>query len=127
MPSTETAHEQEEAARDFAREAAFGLAVLSPGDLVAGNLTMIFALSAWLRICDTGPVPACSGLLSLRRALLEASGLDEATEPVPLLAGNPRNALLGLSVYLHGLICRSAARTHKPTQSIVEEALEFLP
>ena len=108
-------------------EAGLGLAELSPGDLVAGNLTLLFALSVWLRICDLGPVAACSGLVGLRRALLEASGLDEATEPVPLLAGDSRNALLGISVYLHGLVNRSVARAGIPPRAIVEEALELLP
>jgi hypothetical protein len=127
MSSTETAHEQAEAAREFARQAGFGLAGLSPGDLVPGNLTMVFALSAWLRTCDVDPVPACSGLLGLRQALLQTSGLEIASEPVPLLAGGHRNALLALSVYVHGLISRSAARAGKPAQTIVQEALELLP
>jgi hypothetical protein len=127
MSSRETAHEQAEAAREFARQAGFGLAGLSPGDLVPGNLTMVFALSAWLRTCDVDPVPACSGLLGLRQALLQTSGLEIASEPVPLLAGGHRNALLALSVYVHGLISRSAARAGKPAQTIVQEALELLP
>jgi len=127
MSSRETAHEQAEAARQFAGQAGLGLAGLSPGDLVAGNLTMVFALSAWLRTCDVDPVAACSGLLGLRQALLQTSGLEAASEPIPLLAGSPRNALLALSVYIHGLISRSAAKAGKPAQTIVQEALELLP
>jgi hypothetical protein len=127
MSSRETAHEQAEASRQFARQAGLGLAGLSPDDLAAGNLTMVFALSAWLRTCDVDPVPACSGLLGLRQALLHTSGLEAASEPIPLLAGSPRNALLALSVYIHGLISRSVARAGKPAQTIVQEALELLP
>jgi hypothetical protein len=123
----ESALEHEEAAREFARQAGFGLAGLVPGDLTRGNLTLLFALSAWLRIGGIGTVGACSVLLGLRRALLEVSGLDKVSEPVPLVAGDPHCALVSLSIYLHGLISRSAAHVHEPMATVVEEALDLLP
>jgi len=127
MPVLETAEERQDAAREFAFQAGLGLAELVPTDLVGGNLTLVFALSAWLRMSGMEPLGACSSLLALRRALVEASGLDQATEPVPLLAGDPRSALLNLSVYLHGLICRAASCAGSPTVTVVQEALSLLP
>ncbi len=124
MPEPALAHR--DAAREFARQAGLGLAGLVRGDLVEGNLTLVFALSAWLRVVGIGTVPACSSLLALRQALLEVSGLDRGSEPVPLLARDSRAALASLAIYLHGLIERSATHAHTSTVTIVDEALEVL-
>jgi len=126
MPVLQPALERPAAARAFARQAGLGLAGLARGDLVEGNLTLLFALSAWLRLAGIGTVPACSSLLVLRRALVEVSGLDRESEPVPLLAGDSRSALVGLAIYLHDLIGRSASHAHSSMVTIVEEALEIL-
>ena len=126
MPVLQPALERPAAARAFARQAGLGLAGLARGDLVEGNLTLLFALSAWLRLAGIGTVPACSSLLVLRRALVEVSGLDRGSEPVPLLARDSRAALASLAIYLHGLIERSATHAHTSTVTIVEEVLEIL-
>jgi hypothetical protein len=114
------------AVTEFAAEAARGLAGFEFEDLREGNLSLIFALSAWLRTADISVDDAQAGLLQLRRALMECSGLDKKTEPVPLLAGQPRAALLGLAAYVHGLICRSALHKHTSPCTVVEEALTVL-
>lgn len=106
--------------------AGLGLAGLVRDDLVEGNLTVLFALSAWLCIVGIGTVPASSSLLALHRPLIEASGLDRGSEPVPLLAGDSRVALASLAIYLHGLIERSATHAHTSAATIVEKALEIL-
>jgi hypothetical protein len=116
----------DEAMLEFAREAGLGLAQLGSCDLAEGNLSLVFALSAWLRFAGVGVPGACSGLLGLRRTLLEASSLDQHSEPIPLVAGDPRSALLSLATYVHGLIGRSARHAHKSTTSMVEEALALL-
>jgi len=126
MPMADTALEDEESAREFARQAGLGLATLTCSDIAEGNLTLPLALSAWLRITRIGVVGACSSLLGLRAALLEASGLDRDTEPVPLLTRDPQRALIGHATYVRGLIFRSAAHADRPTSALVEEALELL-
>lgn len=126
MRLQDPAPDDEYAACEFARQAGRGLVQLLPGDLGRGNLTLLLALSAWLRIAGIGMLPACSSLIGLRRALLEVSGLDKDREPVPLLAGDPSVALVGLSIYLHGLITRAAQHAHDSTGAVVEEALELL-
>ena len=50
-------------------------------------------------------------MLELRAALLEASGLDERTEPVPLLVADPVAATISLAVYMDGLLQRAARMT----------------
>jgi hypothetical protein len=111
---------------EFAAEAARGLAGFEIEDLREGNLSLVFALSAWLRTADIDVEGAQAGLLELRTALIECSGLDKKTEPVPLLAGQPRVALLGLAAYVHGLICRSALHKQTLPCTVVEEALAVL-
>jgi len=118
--------EEGDGAREFARCAGLGLAGYEVCDLAGGNLTLIFALSAWLRSSRIGTLDACSSMLGLRGALLEASELDSPSEPVPLLAGDARNALISLSIYVHGLICRSANYSRRSPAALVEEALQLL-
>jgi hypothetical protein len=122
----ESTHEQMDAYREFARQAGLGLAGLPRGDMQEGNLTLLLSLSTWLRISGTGAAAACSSLLGVRRALLEVSGLDKASEPVPLIPLDPRSALIGLAIYMHGLIWRSASRALTSPPIIVEEALDSL-
>jgi hypothetical protein len=114
------------ALHDFARCAGLGLASLSLEDLAESNLCLLFALSAWLHMADAGIGEACSSLLALRRALLEAVDLDTLQEPVPLLAGEPGTALSGLAIYLRGLMSRAAHQAGMPPEEVVEEALALL-
>ena len=115
-----------DAVKDFARLAGVGLARLEPDDLFEGSLVLVFAMSAWLRSARTSVAGACTALLRLRQILLEASTLDRRSEPVPLLAGEPRTAVLGLATYLHGLICRAAGPDGASRSSLVDEALNLL-
>ena len=50
-------------------------------------------------------------MLQLRAALLEVSGLDERTEPVPLLVADPVAAVISLAMYMDGLLQRAARMT----------------
>jgi hypothetical protein len=112
--------------KEFARHAGLGLARLEHRDLAQGSLCLIFAASAWLRFSRIGVTASCSSLLSLRRTLLEASGLDRDSEPIPLLAGDHSTALIGLSHYTHGLIRRAARHSGRSPVEVVEEALQLL-
>ena len=94
----------------FAPVAARGIAVLAPEDLTRGNLTLELGLSLWMRRTGTDLRGVRDELLRVRSALVAAAGLDPRTEPVPLLAGPPRRAVLGLAVYLDDLVNRAARR-----------------
>jgi hypothetical protein len=92
----------------FAHEAMLGLADLEPEDLKHGNLTVPLGLSLWMRRGRIGVEGARDAMFELRAALLRASGLDEHTEPVPLLLSDPVAATISLTVYVDGLLQRAA-------------------
>ncbi|MGP8059857.1 MAG: hypothetical protein ACLP9C_09490 [Acidimicrobiales bacterium] len=110
----------------FAPVAARGIAVLAPEDLTRGNLTLELGLSLWMHRTGTDLARVRLELLGLRDALLEAAAMDQVSEPVPLLAGDPRTAILSLAIYLDGLIARAAACSGLSRAEVVEEALARL-
>jgi hypothetical protein len=104
----------------FMAEVARGLAVLTPVDLSAGCLTLPFGLSAWMKRSGVDLPGAVEALLSLRSAIIIASGLDQHCEPVPLVARDGRTAALSLATYLDGLIDRAAASLGTTRQELAE-------
>lgn len=110
----------------FLPAAARVLAVLEPEALHGPDLSLELGLSLWMRRTGTGLFGARSELMSLRRALLKTSTLDTATEPVPLMPGDPRTALLGLATYVHGLVLRAASAVGDDPRQVVERALTAL-
>jgi hypothetical protein len=98
---------REQSIARFAREAMLGLADLEPEDLTHGNLTVPLGLSLWMRRGRIGIEAARDAMFELRAALLSASGLDERTEPVPLLLSDPVAATISLAVYIDGLLHRA--------------------
>lgn len=114
---------EEESIERFAREAMLGLAVLEPDDLTPGNLTVRLGLSLWMRRGRIRVETARDAMLELRGALLEASGLDEQTEPVPLLLADPVAAIISLALYLEGLLQRAARMTATSRVEVARRAL----
>jgi hypothetical protein len=99
---------EERSVARFAHEAMLGLADLEREDLAHGNLTVPLGLSLWMRRGGIGVEDARDTMFELRAALLSASGLDERTEPVPLLLSDPVAATISLAVYVDGLLQRAA-------------------
>jgi hypothetical protein len=126
MRSVQVAVETQTVESRFLHEAAVGVADMLPEDLEAGNLTIPFGVSVWIRRSEISLSGACEALLQLRSALVEASGLDRRSEPVPLLAGDRRNAILGLAVYLDGLVERGARQAGTTRQDLARVALDLL-
>jgi hypothetical protein len=124
--SMRPAEEGGDGPHNFARMAGLGLVGFEPEDISDGNLSLPCALGAWLRFAGATLSGACAGLLELRDALVITSGLDARSEPVPLLAGDPRTALISLATYTIGLIHRSAATSGRSATSSVQEALSTL-
>jgi hypothetical protein len=111
------------AAGSLAPEIARGIAVLHPGDLAPESLMLPLSVSLLLRRARSDLRSARAAMLEVRRAVIEASALDRATEPVPLLAGDERTVVLHLGIYLDGLIDRAAAAGGLTRSAIVEHAL----
>ncbi|MHB1584708.1 MAG: hypothetical protein ACYCU7_09385 [Acidimicrobiales bacterium] len=110
----------------FAPLVARGLASLDPDDLAEGNLTLQLDLSTWLRRSGLDLTDAVQAMLDVRDALVDVGRLDARTEPVPLLAGDARTAVLSLAIYLDGLVRRAAGAAGLSRRSVVEQALDQL-
>ena len=55
-----------------------------------------------------------------------ASGLDERTEPVPLLLADPVAATISLAVYMDGLLQRAARMQATSREDIAQRALALV-
>jgi len=117
---------EEESIERFAHEAMLGLADLEPDDLTPGNLTVALGLSLWMRRGRIRVETACDAMLELRSAILDASGLDERTEPVPLLLADPVAAIVSLALYMDGLLQRAARMTATSRADVATRALALV-
>ncbi len=113
-------------ALQFAKALAHGVAELSPEDPTHGAIELTSGLSAWMGRTSVGLEEAWAGVLMLRRALLEVAGLDFESEPTPLRPLDPNIALVGMTVYLDGLLERAARATAKGRWAVAGDAVELL-
>ncbi len=117
---------EEESVERFVHEALLGLADLEPEDLTQGNLTVPLGLSLWMRRGRIRVETARDAMLELRAAVLRASGLDERTEPVPLLVADPVAATISLALYMDGLLQRAARMQATSREDMARRALELV-
>lgn len=115
----------------FVTEVVRGMAALCGGGTgpetdAPGDLTIPLGLSAWIVRASIGLPDAFDSLLRLRHAVLIASGLDSASEPVPLRVGDPRAALRSLGAYLFGLVARAARYSGVTPPELAECAILHL-
>ncbi len=103
-----------------------GLAALEAEDRTPGNLSLPLGMSLWMRRGGVGVLGARAALLALRGALLEASGLDARSEPVPLVVADPSAATISLALYLDGLLERAASTARMSRQDMAERAVALL-
>lgn len=101
------AGEDEASEHLVAAEVAAVLAGATDEVLAKAPLTLPLALSICMERHDAGTEGLISAMQALRHAVLSVSGLDPRTEPVPLVAGDPRTAALGLADYLRDLLVRA--------------------
>jgi hypothetical protein len=87
------------------------------------DLTTLMSVSAWMNVAGATLTDAVEGMLRLRVACVRASGLDEQTEPTPLLHSDEKTALLSLARYLQDLVRRASASADLPATQLVERAL----
>jgi len=93
---------------DFAGEIVHCLARLCADGPLEGSLGLSFGLSAWMKRYGVGLDETAEAILRLRFALVSVSGLDEASEPVPLRVSDRAVFVLNLAVYVEGLLGRAA-------------------
>jgi len=92
----------------------------------ADSQVIPFGLTASMARHGARAEDVVEAVLVVRRALIVATGLDPATEPVPLVVGDPRVAAVNLGVYLQGLIDRGAARTRTDRATVTMRTLAQL-
>jgi hypothetical protein len=90
------------------------------------ELCLELGLSYWISRSDMRLDEAVSALLALRIALIRASGLALATEPVPFVGLSHRVDVLNLAAYLRGLIVRASTEASCSADVIVERALGLM-
>jgi hypothetical protein len=108
---------------EFLRTAARAIAGLVPEDRSQGCLTLPLLMSASIASSGVDLYQACDRLLALRDSILQASSVDPASEPIPLVVGDRRQAVLSLAVYVDGLVSRAARAVAAARADIVERAL----
>jgi hypothetical protein len=108
------------------RAAACTIRDLVPEDLRAECLTLPLPISSWLRVHALDPDEACQALMALREALIESSGIEARSEPVPLVVGDRRHAVLNLARYLDQLVERAGGVAGKDRGGVIDSALAEL-
>ncbi len=109
---------------EFAPAVLRSLRVLAPSGQTQADLGCELGLSAWMRLTGTDLEDAPRHLWAIRQAVLEAGGMDEAIEPIPLAGRSTRLDLLNLVSYLGELVGRAAAHQGCDGDTIVTRALE---
>jgi hypothetical protein len=110
----------------FAERVLGGLADLQIPGAGHTDLTLDLGLSLWLRRTGVRPTAASTGLLALRKAVLEVSGLDRESEPVPLRGIDPRQDVRILGAYLWQLIGRAATAAGCSRAEVARRATALL-
>ena len=111
---------------DFASEVLHCIARLSGVGQVPASLSLSFGLSAWMKRFGLGLDETVSTILKLRTALLTVSGLDTASEPVPLRVADRVMFVLNLAVYLDGLLGRAAGALGVSPGEAADAVVELL-
>ena len=111
---------------DFAAEVVRLLASLADEGPLGVSLSLPFGLSATMKRHGLGLDETISAVLSVRAALLSVAGLDAANEPVPLRVPDRAMFVLNLTVYLDGLLCRSARVLGVSRGDVADVAVELL-
>lgn len=115
----------------FLSEVARGMAALrtapgAPDRHTEDDLSVPFGLSAWIVRAAVDLPDAYEALLRLRSAVVEASGLDAGSEPVPMRLHDPRAALRNLGAYLYELLGRAARHAGLTEIDLCERTLVFI-
>ncbi len=104
-----------------------GLMELGAVDPFSGDLSLELGISVWLRRSGTSLMEARGTLFDVRRVILEASGLDPATEPTPLVGRSPRLDVVNLVAYIGDLLGRASTVAGCSIAAVAERVVAELP
>ncbi len=113
--------------RGFGAALLGGLAELGPVDPFSGDLSLELGISVWLRRSGTSLMEARGMLLEIRQLIIEVCGLDQATEPVPLVGRSARLDVVNLVAYVGDLLRRASSEAGCTVRSVVDRVVVELP
>jgi hypothetical protein len=99
-----------------------GLSEVAGPWITPDDLTTLMSVSAFMNRSGASRVDAVEGMLLLRTAYVRASGLDEDTEPVPMLHSDEKTALLNLARYLQDLARRACSSAGMAAMELADRA-----
>lgn len=102
-----------------------GLHDISGSRIGTDDLTALMWISAWMNQSGAELVDSLKAMLRLRTAIVRAAGMDEKTEPVPLLPADAKVAALNLARYLEDLMRRASSVGDLATSDVADRALEL--
>jgi hypothetical protein len=102
-----------------------GMADASGSRIRSDDLTALLCISAWMNQAGAELEDCLRSMLLLRTALVRAAGMDERTEPVPLLPPDEKVAALNLARYLEDLVRRASIVAGMPEQAVAARAIEL--
>jgi hypothetical protein len=97
------------------------------GPVAETDLALELGLSAWMSFSGTCAEDARTEMHAIRRAVLEASRLDAATEVIPFRGRSARSDVLNLAVYLRNLVERAARSAGCDPEAMIDRAIDRLP
>jgi hypothetical protein len=103
-----------------------GLSGLGGPWVDSDDLTTLMSVSAWMSQAGAGVVDSIEAMIKLRTALVTAGGLDERTEPVPMLHADEKVAVLNLARYIEDLVRRASYAAEQSATALVDKALGLI-
>jgi hypothetical protein len=103
-----------------------GLTILGPAASPDPDLALEFGVSAWMFGTNTDAFGVLGLLAALRRAVVEAAGMDATREPIPLIGRSPRDDVLRSVAYLGDLLERAARVARCTRGELAERAIARL-
>ena len=113
--------------RGFGAALLGGLAELGPVDPFSGDLSLELGISVWLCRSGTSLMEARGMLLEIRQLIIEVCGLDQATEPVPMVGRSARLDVVNLVAYVGDLLHRASSEAGCTVHSVVDRVVVELP
>ena len=90
------------------------------------DLTLELGLSVWMRRNAIADDDCLSAMLAIRAALVEASGMDAQSEPIPLHGRSPEADLAIFAGYLADLFIRASAVLECELPHVIGRVSELL-
>jgi hypothetical protein len=90
------------------------------------EFSLELGLSVWMQRNEIADDDCLSAMLAIRSALVEASGMDAQTEPIPLHGRSPEADIAIFAGYLADLFLRASAALECELPPVIDRVSELL-